>query len=288
MTASRPAAPAPSAGTAPSAAREAPGRPAGAMPLTGAQEGVWYGQRLDPASPAYNTAEYVEIHGPVDPALFERSLRLAIGEIDALNVRFGQEQGAGDDAGGGAGSAADRDRPYQVVEPTDWPLHRLDVAGAPDPRAAAEEWMRADLARPVRPEAGPLFTQALITAGPGRAFWYQRCHHIVLDAYGFSQVARRTAEVYTALAGAPGEGAGAGPFLPLRALVDEEVAYRASERFAADRAYWGTCSPTSPRWSASRTASPCPRRPSCAVRRASRRPGPPRSPRRPGRPGPRP
>ncbi|MWK40249.1 hypothetical protein GEV43_44080 [Actinomadura sp. J1-007] len=73
------------------------------MPLTGAQEGVWYGQRLDPASPAYNTAEYVEIHGPVDPALFERSLRLAIGEIDALNVRFGQEQGAGDDAGGGPG-----------------------------------------------------------------------------------------------------------------------------------------------------------------------------------------
>lgn len=90
-------------------------RPPGAMPLTGAQAGVWYAQRLDPSSPAYNTGEYVEIHGPVDPALFERALRLAVAEIDALNVTIGDGP----------------DGPWQAVEPGAWPLHRLEVGAAP-------------------------------------------------------------------------------------------------------------------------------------------------------------
>ncbi|POM23713.1 Dimodular nonribosomal peptide synthase [Actinomadura rubteroloni] len=194
--------------------------PPDAFALTGAQEGIWFAQRLDPANPAHNTAEYVEIHGAVDAGLFERALRATLAETDALNVRFG-----GDDA-----------HPWQLVAPGDWPLHRPDVAAEADPRAAALRWMRADLARAVAPETGPLFTQALITVGPGCALWYQRCHHIVLDGYGFSQVARRVAELYTALAqdrAYPG-----GRFLPLRDVVAEEAAYRRSERRAADRAYW--------------------------------------------------
>ncbi|MDL4770581.1 amino acid adenylation domain-containing protein [Actinomadura xylanilytica] len=195
-------------------------RPPGAMPLTGAQAGVWYAQRLDPSSPAYNTGEYVEIHGPVDPALFERALRLAVAEIDALNVTIGDGP----------------DGPWQAVEPGAWPLHRLEVGAAPAPRAAAEEWMRGDLARPVPPGSGPLFTQALITAGPERSFWYMRCHHVVMDGYGFAQVARRVAETCTALA--EGREPGVSPFLPLRTLVEDEAVYRASDRRAADRAYW--------------------------------------------------
>ncbi|WP_019630457.1 amino acid adenylation domain-containing protein [Actinomadura atramentaria] len=198
--------------------------PPGAVPLTGAQEGVWFAQRLDPANPAYNTAEYVEVHGPVDAGLFERALRATVAETDALGVRFG----GGDD------------RPWQLVASggaaPDWTLHRPDVRDAADPYAAALRWMRADLARAVAPEAGPLFTQALFDLGGGRVLWYQRCHHIVLDGYGFSQVARRVAELYTALAedrAYPG-----GRFLPLRDVVEEEAAYRASERCAADRAYW--------------------------------------------------
>ncbi|MFC9977666.1 amino acid adenylation domain-containing protein [Spirillospora sp. NPDC127200] len=202
----------------PASMSEAP-PPAGALPLTGAQSGVWFAQRLDPASPAYNTAEYVEVHGPLDPVLFERALRRAVAEAEALNVRFG---GPADD-------------PWQLVEPGEWPLHRADVGDAPDPRAAAEAWMREDLARPVPLTAGPLFTQALITA-PGRAFWYQRCHHIVMDAYGYSQITTRVAEVYTALAA--GTEPAAASFGPLRTLVDDEAAYRASDRFAADREYW--------------------------------------------------
>lgn len=42
--------------------------------LTGAQTGIWFAQRLDPDNPIYNTAEYIEINGPINIALFEEAL----------------------------------------------------------------------------------------------------------------------------------------------------------------------------------------------------------------------
>lgn len=41
--------------------------------LTGAQTGIWFAQQLDPDNPIYNTAEYIEINGPVNIALFEEA-----------------------------------------------------------------------------------------------------------------------------------------------------------------------------------------------------------------------
>ncbi len=76
----------------------------------------------------------------------------------------------------------------------------VDHLGAPDPEAAALAAMRADMATPADPATAPLFGFALHRVAPDRTLWYQRVHHIALDAYGFSLLSRRTAEVYTALA----------------------------------------------------------------------------------------
>nr|AWX24482.1 non-ribosomal peptide synthetase [Streptomyces conglobatus] len=198
-------------------------------PLSGAQEGIWFAQRLDPANAAYNTGESTEIHGPVDTGLFETALRRAIAEAETFGLRFTEtEDGprallppAGDGGAGGDGH--------------DWPLHRVDVSAEPDPRAAADAWMRADLATPVDLTEGPLFTEALFTLAPDRFLWYQRAHHILLDGYGYTLVARRVAEIYSALEAGRDPGRG---FPSLTRLLSEETAYRASERFAADRAFW--------------------------------------------------
>lgn len=58
------------------------------LPLTAAQSGMWYAQALDPASPAQNTAECLEIHGPIDPELFTAALHRVAGEAQALQVRL--------------------------------------------------------------------------------------------------------------------------------------------------------------------------------------------------------
>ena len=80
-------------------------------------------------------------------------------------------------------------------------LPMIDVSREGDPRAAAEAWMRADLAQAGRSRcAGRCFNSRCSRSRPGRFFWYARYHHLVMDGYGMWLVARRAAEFYTQLA----------------------------------------------------------------------------------------
>ncbi|MDQ0955308.1 amino acid adenylation domain-containing protein/thioester reductase-like protein [Streptomyces phaeochromogenes] len=191
-------------------------------PLLAAQEGIWTGQQLDPDSPAYNTAEYVHIDGPVDSAVLETALHHVVAETEALNAVFVvDEQG----------------QPWQTDVPAgDWHLHTADLIAEPDPRSAALAWMDRDMARPVDLAHGPLFGHALLRIAPEQYLWYHRVHHIALDGFGLSLVARRVAEVYTALT--VGETVAESGFGTLASVRDEERAYRESARFAKDRDYW--------------------------------------------------
>ncbi|MGW0568247.1 amino acid adenylation domain-containing protein [Streptomyces tauricus] len=190
--------------------------------LLAAQEGIWTGQQLDADSPAYNTAEYVHITGPVDPALFDSALHQVVAETPALNVTFVT------DADG---------RPRQRETPAgDWRLHTVDLTTRPDPYGSARAWIATDMAHPVDLVHGPLFGHALLRVAPEEHLWYHRVHHIALDGFGLSLVARRVAQVYTALT--RGEPTGDSGFGTLASVRDEERAYRESPRFAEDRAYW--------------------------------------------------
>ncbi|MGW7001615.1 condensation domain-containing protein [Streptomyces sp. NPDC054933] len=191
------------------------------LPLSAAQREIWLAQQRDPESPHYRIGEYLEIHGPVDPVAFESAMRRKITEAEPFNVRFREDAGAAE----------------QIIEPiSDWDFPVLDVSGEADPRAAAESSMRADLARPMNLERDPLFSFGLLKLGPERYAWYQSCHHIVADGFGGVLIARRVAELYTALvARLPAEPAGFGS---LRMLVERDAHYRSSADFAVDRHHW--------------------------------------------------
>ncbi|MER7169832.1 amino acid adenylation domain-containing protein [Streptomyces mesophilus] len=212
------------------------------LPLTAAQSGMWFAQALDPASPAQNTAEYIEIHGPVDAAVFASSLRQVVGEADALRVRVVE--------------TPDGPRQSPLPEPAPLPLTVEDLRATGDPDAAARAWMRADLAVPFDLATGPLFAQALFRVGDERWLWYQRVHHLVMDGFGYSLLARRTAEVYTALAA--GDEPAPSRFGRLTDLVAEDTAYRASDAYTKDRAHWNEAFADRPevRSLAGRTALP--------------------------------
>lgn len=195
--------------------------PGGRRALLTAQEGIWTGHQLDVESPAYNTAEYVQIHGPVDVAAFDKALHHVVGEVEALNVRFVEVDG----------------RPWEIAVPAvDWRLHTADLTAEPAPRAAAIAWMERDLARPVDLAHDPVFGHALLQTGPAEFLWYHRVHHIALDGFGLSLVARRVADVYTALA--QGTPLGESGFGTLESVFEEDRAYLASKRRETDGAYW--------------------------------------------------
>ncbi|NYV76462.1 amino acid adenylation domain-containing protein, partial [Streptomyces sp. UH6] len=192
------------------------------LPLTAAQREIWLAEQSSRTPiPGYRVGECLEIHGPVDPELFEAALRRVVDEVDALHVTF----------------ADDGDGPRQILrESWDWAPVHLDLEAEPDPRAAAREWMERDLARPLDLGRDPLFGHALIRLSATEFLWYLNYHHVVLDAISASMVRQRVGEVYSALA-----EAGAVPPCPfgtLRDLVDSDAAYRSSADFTADRSYW--------------------------------------------------
>jgi nonribosomal peptide synthetase DhbF len=126
------------------------------LPLSAAQLGVWFAHKIDPANPIYNIGQSIEIHGPVDPSVFKAAVRRAFIETEAFRVRFIEEV----------------DGPRQVIDPpSERPISLLDVSAELDPQAAAEAWVKADLANPVDLLHGPLFRFVLFKAAPDHPFW---------------------------------------------------------------------------------------------------------------------
>ncbi|WP_166243333.1 amino acid adenylation domain-containing protein [Paenibacillus turpanensis] len=190
--------------------------------LSGAQAGIWFAQQLDPGNPIFNAAEYIEIDGPLDAVRFEQALRQTIQETEALRIRFGE----------------DAEGPWQTVEEEapEWTLHRIDVSSEADPLEAAQAWMRRDMAKPVDLTRDPLFTEALLQVTPSRYLWYQRIHHAVMDGFGFALIAQRVAKIYTALV--DNRALEKGGFGSLERVLQEDEAYRASEKYEQDRRFW--------------------------------------------------
>ncbi|MFJ6656762.1 amino acid adenylation domain-containing protein [Streptomyces sp. NPDC091377] len=191
--------------------------------LTAAQLGIWYAQQVARDDVVLNVAEYLEIDDGVDPDLFVRALRQALADVDAYRLRFQLVDG----------------EPRQYADPdAGVPVQLVDVRAEPDPRAAAEAWMRAELARPVEVLDGPLFAVAVLAVGEGHLLWYHRAHHLLMDGHGGALVTARVADAYAALlegrdydGDAPDSSA---------VLIDSEHTYRASPAHARDRAFWLT------------------------------------------------
>ncbi|EHL97686.1 AMP-binding enzyme [Acetobacteraceae bacterium AT-5844] len=190
------------------------------QPLTEAQAGLWYAQRLDAANPIFNTGHYLELRGPLDVAAFTEAVNGAVAEADALALRI-------DDAGGA---------PVQRVDEARRPwLRVVDLSSEPDPEKAALVAMERDMARPVDPARQALAAEWLYVLSPRRHFWYQRAHHVVLDAFGTDLVARRVANLYAA---AIGQGVAGPRLVGLEAALAEDASYRADPRREKDAAYW--------------------------------------------------
>ncbi|MFE3826557.1 amino acid adenylation domain-containing protein [Streptomyces sp. NPDC059092] len=192
------------------------------LPLTAAQRGLWFAQKLDPENPSYNVAEFADVTGPMDPARLGAAVRQVVAETDALRLTFGERDGV----------------PFQTVHPSGGvDVALADLSAAEDPYGEALRRMRADLAAPADLARGPLVRMALYRLGERRHLFHQQVHHLALDGYGAALALARIAEVYTRPAAAQVPPAGT-PGAGLHAVVEEDRAYHGSEAYTADRAFW--------------------------------------------------
>src|SRR4030081_2966578 len=95
---------------------------------------MWFAQKFSSPDSIFNLAESIEIHGPIDPALFETALRQAGIEAETGRGRVIEQS----------------DGPRQLISPIlDPTFPFIDLSPGREPRAAAESWMMAELVRPV-------------------------------------------------------------------------------------------------------------------------------------------
>lgn len=193
---------------------------AGDWPLTEAQSGLWYAQRLAPDNPAFNTAHALWIDGALDVPAFVRAAERAAAEAPALALRMRDGE----------------DGPRQRIDPEHLPrLAVIDLSHEADPEAAARAAMARDRDTPVDPVRDRLALQRLYALGGERYVWYLRVHHLATDGYGMALLTERALALYAAAQGAGEAGA---PFAPLEGVIAEDAAYLGSDKRARDAAYW--------------------------------------------------
>ncbi|MFD6530844.1 amino acid adenylation domain-containing protein [Streptomyces sp. NPDC060184] len=199
--------------------------PADLFELTVAQQGVWYGQLVEPESPKFNIAECFEIRGDLDAETFSAAVARAVALCDGLNVEFLVHDGAV------------RQRVTPPPRADAGRLRLVDLSGTDDPAAAAERYLADDMATVDRIDA-PRHSLALLRLGPRRHYWYIRFHHIVVDGLGGSVFARIVADLYARALRGEDIAEAELPPAPLADLLADEAAYLGSDRYEADRAHW--------------------------------------------------
>ena len=164
--------------------RPAP-RDAGGLPLSFAQERLWFLDRLAPGKSIYNIPIAVRLEGWLDVARLEGALSAVVDRHEALRTTF----------------AARDDRPVQVVaslapEPRPLPIVDLAALGSHVAQAEARRVAAAEAARPFDLEEGPLFRVALLRLAPSEHILLLGVHHIVADGGSLGILAREVGALY--------------------------------------------------------------------------------------------
>ncbi|MCP5140704.1 MAG: amino acid adenylation domain-containing protein [Chromatiales bacterium] len=188
------------------------------VPLSFAQERLWFLDQLDPGSPAYNIAWTVCLSGALDRGALRAALDFLIARHEALRSRFPAVAG----------------RPQLCIdEPGSLGLVELDIAGETELQAALLRHARA----PFVLATGPLLRAVLVHRSADEHLLMLAMQHIITDATSNHVLFEELVTSYAAFA------AGREPALPPPAIRYADYALWQRRRppdagLAADLAWW--------------------------------------------------
>jgi aspartate racemase len=195
-----------------------------ALPLSFAQQRLWFLHQLDPDSAAYVIANWFVLPGVRDVEVLRRSLDEVVRRHEALRTTFENRDGV----------------PVQVIGPaTPVALGFADLAGlsTEEQKAAATRLHQDEAARPFDLERGPLFRAHVVRLGPDQYALLVAVHHIVFDGLSNDILIREVTTLYEAYANGQSSPL---PELPLQ-YADYAVWQRQwlqGERLDVQLAYW--------------------------------------------------
>ena len=194
------------------------------FPLSFAQQRLWFVDRLQPGSAAYNMPFAVRLAGALDEGAMARALAALVARHETLRTRFA-ERG---------------DRPVQEIDPpSSFHLPRVDLAGLPPERAhgEADRLTEQDARRPFDLAAGPPFRPILLRLGAAERWLLATQHHIASDGWSLDLFVREIQHLYAAHA------AGREPALPALPIQYADYAvwqrrHLSGELLAAEVEHW--------------------------------------------------
>ncbi|HEX6042688.1 non-ribosomal peptide synthase/polyketide synthase, partial [Longimicrobium sp.] len=157
----------------------------GRLPLSFAQQRLWFIDQLEPGRAAYNLPFALRLRGTLDVAALERSIAGIVHRHEALRTRFATLDGA----------------PVQVIDPF-VPVELTRVSLEHVAGSEREERMRAlleaDAVAPFDLARGPLLRSTLVRMADGDHVLLFTLHHIVSDGWSTGVLVREVSELYGA------------------------------------------------------------------------------------------
>jgi hypothetical protein len=159
----------------------------GELPLSFAQQRLWFLDHWQPGSALYNIAAAVRLTGPLNVVALEQSLREIVRRHEVLRTTFAMVEG--------------RPAPVFAEEPN-LRLLLVDLSELAAGEREAEVELRAaeEAERPFDLAHGPLLRVTLLRLAPEEHMVLVVMHHIVSDGWSISVLNREVAALYEAYA----------------------------------------------------------------------------------------
>ncbi|HYH79832.1 MAG TPA: condensation domain-containing protein, partial [Longimicrobium sp.] len=157
------------------------------LPLSFAQQRLWFIEQLEPGSTAYHMPSALRLRGPLDARTLERALGEVVRRHEALRTTFGETEGV----------------PFQVVHPAGaarLELTDLSRLAAGEREAEARRLAREEAQRPFDLRAGPLFRTRLLRLGEEEHVLVLAMHHVVSDGWSMGVLFRELGALHEAFA----------------------------------------------------------------------------------------
>ena len=189
----------------------------GTLPLSYAQQRLWFIHQLDPDSPAYNIPLAVRLTGRLDIAALGATLTEVVRRHEALRTTFSVRASVRASVGGS--------QPQQIIHvpaPLELPITDLTTVAA-DKREHEAQCTAAEEARiPFDLELGPLLRARLLRLSEEEHVLLVMMHHIVSDGWSMGVLVKEVGLLYPLLC--------AGAESPLEELAIQYADYAVWQR----------------------------------------------------------
>jgi amino acid adenylation domain-containing protein len=196
----------------------------GRLPVSAAQQRLWFLDQLDPGNPAYNIAGALRVRGALDLSALRGAFDDVIARHDAMRTRIGERGGA----------------PWlEVADDARTHIDFVDLSAEPPVQAENKAVRLAEQLRATRFDMarGPLSKSLIIRLADDHHVLASCIHHVVSDGWSLTLVLSEVFQLYQARCARTGS-----PLAPLACSPIDYAAWEeeqlASRRFDGSLAYW--------------------------------------------------